>query len=44
MTSQPNARFHTEACRNAAWYAAQRESALQNALEAKISTARAVDD
>ncbi len=44
MTSQPNARFHAEACRNAAWYAAQREGAIHNALEAQKSTARAVDD
>jgi hypothetical protein len=44
MSSQPNARFDTDACRNAAWYELQRRNGSQNAPEGEFPTARAVDD
>lgn len=44
LTSQPNARYHSDACRNAAWYAAQRETVSQNGTGDIFPTARAVGD
>jgi hypothetical protein len=44
LTSQPNARFHSDACRNAAWYELKRVQGIQNAMGSEISTARAVEN